>query len=67
MSIGGIIINIYKLYCAIRHFGYSDDICWARHGRVLAYLHGMAGAAIRKLFMSSASSAKGTGTVLGIH
>ena len=64
MSIGGIIIQIY---CAIRHFGYSDDVCFARHGRVLYYLYKMAGAAIRKLFMSSASSAIGTGTVLGIH
>ena len=64
MSIGGIIIQIY---CAIRHFGYSDDVCWARHGRVLVYLYRMAGAAIKKLFMSSASSAIGTGTVLGIH
>ena len=35
--------------------------------RVLYYLYEMAGAVIRKLFMSSASSAIGTGTVLGIH
>ena len=34
---------------------------------VLYYLYQMAGAVIRKLFMSSASSAIGTGTVLGIH
>ena len=35
--------------------------------RILYYLYQMAGAVIRKLFMSSASSAIGTGTVLGIH
>ena len=34
---------------------------------VLYYVYQMAGAMIRKLFMSSASSAIGTGTVLGIH
>ena len=34
---------------------------------VLYYLYQMAGAVIRKLFMSSASSAIGTGTVLGMH
>ena len=34
---------------------------------VLYYIYQMAGAMIRKLFMSSASSAIGTGTVLGIH
>ena len=44
-----------QIYCAIRHFGYSDDVCFARHSRVLYYLYKMAGAAIRKLFMSSAS------------
>ena len=64
MSIGGIIIQIY---CAIRRFGYSDDICFARHGKALYKLYEMAGAVFRKLFMSSASSAIGTGTVLGIH
>ena len=64
MSIGGIIIQIY---CAIRHFGYSDDVCFARHGKTLYKLYEMAGALFRKLFMSSASSAIGTGTVLGIH
>ena len=35
--------------------------------RILYYLYQMARAMIRKLFMSSASSAIGTGTVLGIH
>ena len=64
MSIGGIIIQIY---CAIKHFVYSDDICFARKGRALYKLYKMAGALFRKLFMSSASSAIGTGTVLGIH
>ena len=34
---------------------------------VLYYVYQMAGAMIRKLFMRSASSAIGTGTVLGIH
>jgi len=34
---------------------------------VLYYLYKMVGPWIRKLFMSSASSAIGTGTVLGIH
>ena len=34
---------------------------------VLYYVYQMAGAMIRKLFMSSASWAIGTGTVLGIH
>ena len=64
MSIGGIIIQIY---CAIKHFMYSDDICFARKGRALYKLYEMAGALFRKLFMSSALSAIGTGTVLGIH
>ena len=64
MSIGGIIIQIY---CAIKHFVYRDDSCFARKGRALYKLYEMAGALFRKLFMSSASSAIGTGTVLGIH
>ena len=64
MSIGGIIIRIY---CAVRYFGYGDDRCFARGGKVLYKLYEMAGAMIKKLFMSSASSAIGTGTVLGVH
>ena len=64
MSIGGIII---KIYCAVRYFGYGDDRCFARGGKVLYKLYEMAGAMIKKLFMSSASSAIGTGTVLGVH
>ena len=59
MSIGGIIIRIY---CAVRYFGYGDDRCFARGGKVLYKLYEMAGAMIKKLFMSSASSAIGTGT-----
>ena len=64
MSIGGIII---KIYCAVRYFGYGDDRCFARGGKVLYKLYEMAGAMIKKLLMSSASSAIGTGTVLGVH
>ena len=64
MSIGGIIIQIY---CAIKYFVYGDNSCVARKGRTLYKLYEMAGALFRKLFMSSASSAIGTGTVLWIH
>ena len=64
MSIGGIII---KIYCAVRYFGYGDKRCFARGGKVLYKLYEMAGAMIKKLFMSSALSAIGTGTVLGVH
>ena len=64
MSIGGIIIQIY---CAIKYWVYGEDSCIARKGRALYKLYKMAGALFRKLFMSSASSAIGTGTVLGIH
>ena len=46
---------------------YGEDSCIARKGRALYKLYEMAGALFRKLFMSSASSAIGTGTVLGIH
>ena len=64
MSIVGIIIQIY---CAVKYFGYGDDRCIARFGKVIFKLYEMAGALIKKLFMSSASSAIGTGTVLGVH
>ena len=64
MSIGGIII---KIYCAARYFGYGDDRCLARFGKVLFELYEMAGAMIKKLFMSFASSVIGTGTVLGVN
>ena len=64
MSIGGIIIQIY---CAVKYFGYGDNRCIARGGKALYKLYEMAGAMIKKLFMSSASSAIGMGTVLGIH
>ena len=64
VSIGGLII---KIHCAVRYLGYGDDRCYARFGKVIFKLSEMAGALIKKLFMSSASSAIGTGTVLGVH
>ena len=64
MSIGGLII---KIYCAVRYLGYGDDKCYSRFGEGIFKLSEMAGALIKKLFMSSASSAIGTGTVLGMH
>ena len=57
----------FKTYCGVRYIGYGDDECYKRSGERIFRLGEMAGALLRKLFMSSASSAIGTGTVLGMH
>ena len=58
---------IFKTYCGVRYIGYGDDTCYRRAGERIFRLGEMAGAILKKIFMSSASSAIGTGTVLGMH
>ena len=58
---------IKQLYCIIRWAVTGDNLCVAARGRTLVMAGKGIGALFRKLFMSSASSTIGTGTVLGLH
>ena len=58
---------IRQLWCAIKYAVYGDNYCVGRTGRTVYKMGKVIGTLFRKLFMSSASSAIGTGTVLGIH
>ena len=58
---------IRQLYCIIRWGVTGDNLCVVARARTLEMAGKGIGALFKKLFMSSASSAIGTGTVLGLH
>ena len=58
---------IRQIWCAIKWAVYSDNFCVAARGRTIYMVGKGIGTLFRKLFMSSASSAMGTGTVLGLQ
>ena len=58
---------IRQLYCLIRWGVTGVNYCAEARARSLEMAGKGIGALIKKLFMSSASSAIGTGTVLGLH
>ena len=58
---------IRSLYCIIRWGVTGVNYCAKIRARNLLMARKGIGALIKKLFMSSASSAIGTGTVLGLH
>ena len=58
---------IRQLYCIIRWGVTGENYCLIQRARSIEMAGKSIGAMIKKLFMSSASSAIGTGTVLGLH
>ena len=58
---------IRPLYCFIRWVVSGENYCAERQARTFLMAGKGIGALKKKLFMSSASSAIGTGTVLGLH
>ena len=58
---------IRQLYCIIRWGVTGENYCVIQRARSLEMAGKGIGALIKKLFMSSASSTIGTGTVLGLH
>ena len=58
---------IRQLWCAIKWAVYGDNYCVAARGRTIYEMGKAIGALFRRLFMNLASSAIGTGTVLGLH
>ena len=58
---------IRQLYCIIRWGVTGDNLCVVARARTLEMAGKGIGALFKKLFMSSASSTIGTGTILGLH